>query len=151
MYGCEHECMAIYFHCGKKNRGWIQLEKKQCDASKNILLSWILQWNSREPKLYNKIEGQNFSNWISTRAVNNIVHRNKNLTFMYGGCRPQSMEPEGRPQEYENVHNIYLLDDMPDDFNFARSNDRGAIQWEYWIKLLWNEIWNCPSQDRNWK
>ena len=67
---------------------------------------------------------------FSSRAVNNIVHRSKNLTYMYGGCRPQSMEPEGRPQEYENVHNIYLLDDMPDDFNFARSNDRGAIQWE---------------------
>ena len=24
MFGCEHECMAIYFHCGRKNRGAIQ-------------------------------------------------------------------------------------------------------------------------------
>ena len=53
--------------------------------------------------------------------MNNIVHRNKNLTYMYGGCRPQDLN---RPQEYENVHNIYLLDDMPDEFSFGRSNDR---------------------------
>ena len=44
---------------------------------------------------------------------------------MYGGCRPQDLN---RPQEYENVHNIYLLDDMPDEFSFGRSNDRDAIQ-----------------------
>ena len=44
---------------------------------------------------------------------------------MYGGCRPQDLN---RPQEYENVHNIYLLDDMPDEFSFGRSNDREAIQ-----------------------
>ena len=76
MFGCEKECMALYFHCGKRN-------------------------------------------W----AINNIVHRNRNLKYMYGGCRPEDQWNDYRPQDYENYHNIYLLDDL-DDFTFSRPNDR---------------------------
>ena len=53
-------------------------------------------------------------------GLNNIVHRNRKLANMYGGCGQQTLD---RPQEYENYHNIYLLDDM-DDFTFGRSSDR---------------------------
>ena len=52
--------------------------------------------------------------------VNNIVHKTSTLDAMYGGCGKSATS---RPQEYENFHNIYLMENT-DNFTFGRSQDR---------------------------
>ena len=54
------------------------------------------------------------------RGINNIVHRDGPLEYMYGGCPKKEGD---RPQSYDNFRNIYFLNDM-DDFTFNRPNDR---------------------------
>ena len=54
-------------------------------------------------------------------GVNNIVHRNDQLKYIYGGCNKGA--ERDRLQEYDNFRNIYLIDNM-DDFSFARPSDR---------------------------
>lgn len=53
-------------------------------------------------------------------GVNNIVHKTSNLDWMFGGC---GKSDDTRPQEYENAHNIYLMENL-DDFSFGRPYDR---------------------------
>ena len=85
-------------------------------------------------------------------GVNNVVHKTDTgtLQYMYGGCNQR-----GSPQEYENFHNIYLLDDMH-NFQFGRSVDRyydmppNFHHNIYWSLVAGDEAKQAFPDSKNW-
>ena len=85
-------------------------------------------------------------------GVNNIVHKTSTLEAMYGGCNKYA---ETRPQEYENYHNIYLLENL-NDFAFGRPKDRYYEQPPnfhhniYWSTIPGDEELEKFPDNQNW-
>ena len=84
------------------------------------------------------------------RGINNVVHRDGPLINMYGGC------PKGdRPQQYDNYHNIYYLDNT-DNFTFNRPYDRyydmppNFHHNLYWSNIPGDEELPKFPDDMNW-